>query len=318
MLMADTVTPTCPPWRPGAVVAMVGDSITSNGRWWATVREQVLARAPGQPVEFRNCGISGGSASGACQRYDWDIAPHRPTAACVMFGMNDVNRGLYQEAPSAAQLSERAAALTDVLRHLTALTTRLQQDGVQVVLVTPTPFDQYAPQRPVPNLPGVDDALAIVGGMVRGLGAGRGLPVVDLHTPLRLRVAAGEPLVGDDRVHPGDAGHAAMAELVLAALLPGPSVPVRAPLLAASRALHEAEGRQRTIAMFRSWAQGAGGGHDDAAVLAFIAARAAAEPNPWVRDQMRVCRELLPRQAELAAEVAALRQRLAAVGAALA
>lgn len=299
----------------GDIVAMVGDSITSDGRWWGSLREQVLARRPSVRCDFRNCGISGGSAEGALRGYVWDIAPHHPSLALVMFGMNDVWRDTYAKAPTAAMLPRRAEALDRFLAASIALVERLQADGARVVLLTPTPFDQYAPERPVPNLPGCDDALAVCGGMVRGIAAARHLPLVDLHTPLRRRCAAGEPLITDDRVHPGDAGHEAMCALVLATLCPGPVVDVPPVVRAASEALREAERRQRTFAMFRSWSGDASEGTGVAAVQHYLDLNQEKEQNPWIREQMLLCRALLPQQAELAAEVAQLRQRLAAVAA---
>jgi len=300
-------------FRDGDVVAMIGDSITYDGRWWVSLREQLLARRPGVHCDFRNCGIAGGGAEGALRGYNWDIAPHHPTLALVMFGMNDVWRDCYAPSPTEAMLTRRAEALDRFLAASSALVDRLLEDSVRVVLVTPTPFDQYALERPAPNLPGVDDALAVCGGMVRGLAAARRLPVVDLHTPLRRRCAAGEPLVGEDRVHPGDPGHDAMTTLVAAALCPGPTVSVPPAVRAASRALHAAECRLRTPAMFRNWAGDATAGSGDEVILRYLDQNQEKEQNPWVVERMLLCRSLLPRQAELAAEVAALRQRLAEV-----
>jgi lysophospholipase L1-like esterase len=292
------------------VVAMIGDSITCDGRWWVKVREQWLARHPGAFCDFRNCGIPGGVAEGALRRYAWDIAPLRPTVALVMFGMNDVWREGYRPPVTEEMLTGRADCLQRFLSNMNDLVERLVQDGVRVVLLTPTPFDQYASDRPAPNLPGVDDALAVCAGMVRGISAVRRLTVVDLHTTLRRRCVAGESLISEDRVHPSDLGHTAMAELVSVALLPGASVVVSPELRAASQALHEAESRQRIIAMFRCWAEGVVGGKDDDAVRRFLERNEEEDQNPWILEQKVMCRRLLPRQEELATEVAVLRQRL--------
>ncbi len=292
------------------VVAMIGDSITCDGRWWVNVREQWLARHPGAYCDFRNCGIPGGGAEGALRRYAWDIAPLKPTVALVMFGMNDVWREGYRPPVTEEMLTGRADCLQRFLSNMNKLVERLVQDGVRVGLLTPTPFDQYTSDRPVPNLPGVDHALAVCAGMVRGIAVARRLTVVDLHTPLRRRCVAGESLISGDRVHPSDLGHTAMAELVSVALLPGASMVVSPELRVASQALHEAESRQRIIAMFRSWAEGAVGGNDDDAVRRFLERSEEEDRNPWVLQQKVICRGLLPRQAELATEVAALRQRL--------
>ena len=306
-----------PMFQDGDVVAMIGDSITCDGRWWVNVREQWLARHPGAFCDFRNCGIPGGGAEGALRRYAWDIAPLRPTVAVVMFGMNDVWREGYRPPITGEMLTGRAECLELFLANMNELVERLVQEGVRVALLTPTPFDQYAPDRPAPNLPGVDDALAICAGMVKGIAAARRLSVVDLHTPLRRRCAAGEMLISEDRVHPGGLGHLAMAELVSATLLPGAPVVVPAELQAASQALHEAEGRQRILAMFRCWAEGVESGRDDDAVRRFLERNGEEDRNPWVLVQKAVCRKWLPRERELAAEVAGRRQQLVRAAGAL-
>lgn len=298
--------------KPGDVVAMIGDSITCDGRWWLPLREQLLARRAAVPCDFRNLGIPGGSAGEARRRYDWDIAPVKASVALVMFGMNDVRRDAYAPAPTAAMMTTRSEALQQFLVNTDTLVARLLADGTRVILLTPTPFDQYTPERPAANLPGVDDALAVAGGMVRGIAVARQLPVIDLHTPLRQRCAAGEAIIGDDRVHPSDCGHEAVAQLVGAVLTPGESVTVPAALRAASRALHAAERRQRLLVMFRCWAEGSEGGTDDEALRRYLEKRREADPNPWVREQARVCWELLPCQAEQAEAVTELRRRLAA------
>lgn len=290
---------------------MIGDSITCDGRWWVKLREQWLAGHPGRFCDFRNCGIPGAKAGGALLRYSWDIAPLKPMVALVMFGMNDVWREGYQPPVTVEMLAERAECLDQYLSNMNELVDRLIQDGIEVCLLTPTPFDQYASDGRAPNLPGVDDALAICAGMVKGIAAARRLTVVDMHTPLRQRCAASESLISGDRVHPGESGYMAMAELVCAALLPGPAVVVPAAIREACQALHQAEAPLRIIAMFRSRAEESLGSRDDDSVRRFLECNREKKSDAWVREQMIMCGDLLPRQDELEAEAAALRQRLA-------
>ena len=70
-------------------VAFIGDSITHGGRYHADVYLFYATRFPGQPFTAYNCGISGDTAPGTNLRFEDDIAPHRPTAATIMLGMND-------------------------------------------------------------------------------------------------------------------------------------------------------------------------------------------------------------------------------------
>ena len=302
-----------PMFQDGDVVAMIGDSITCDGRWWVELREQWLARHPGEFCDFRNCGIPGAGAGGALPRYPWDIAPLRPTVALLMFGMNDVWREGYKPPVTGEMLAGRDECLERYLSNMNELVDRLVGQGIKVCLLTPTPFDQYASDRSAPNMPGVDDALAICAGMVKGIAIARRLPVVDLHTPLRHRCAAGDALISEDRVHPGELGHMAIAELVCGALLSGPMVDVPPALREASRALHQAEAPLRILAMFRARAQSSLGAHDDDSLRRFLELNREKEPNPWFREQMIECHNLLARQVELEARVTSLRQQLASV-----
>lgn len=199
----------------------IGDSISQNGAYAAAVFLYFVTRFPQMRFEACNCGISGDSASGALRRYEWDIQPKRATVATIMLGMNDVNRDLYSAAPASAEnLRQRQAALDEYRENLVELTRRLQRDGVRVHFVTPSPFDDTA-QLERENLPGVNAALAECGQIQRAVAAEFGVEVIDLHGPLtrlNLELQRGNPefsIVGADRVHPGAAGHFAMAHCFL-------------------------------------------------------------------------------------------------------
>ena len=79
----------------------------------------------------------------------------------------------------------------------------------------------------------------------------------------------------------------------------------------ASRALHQAEAPLRILAMFRARAQSLLRAHDDDSLRRFLELNRDNEPNPWVREQMIECRNLLAREVELEARVTSLRQQLA-------
>jgi hypothetical protein len=81
----------------------------------------------------------------------------------------------------------------------------------------------------------------------------------------------------------------------------------------ASRALHQAEAPLRILAMFRARAQSSLGAHDDDSIRRFLELNREKEPNPWFREQMIECHNLLARQVELEARVTSLRQQLANV-----
>jgi lysophospholipase L1-like esterase len=199
----------------------IGDSITQDNKYQQFVYLFLATRFPDRDLAVLNAGIAGDTADGALQRYAWDIAPQRATAATVMFGMNDIDRNLYAPGEATPQiLQQREAALNRFRTNLTALVAKLQSDGVRVTLVTPSPFDDTA-QLATPNLPGCNDGLARCANIARQIAAKFHTRSVDLHGPMTTLNQAGQQdnpastLIGNDRVHPGTTGHLVMAALLL-------------------------------------------------------------------------------------------------------
>jgi len=81
-------------FRDGDRVCFVGDSITKQGGYHAQILLFYATRLPEVRVQMWNCGIAGDTAAGGVKRYDWDIAPHKPTVVSIMMGMNDVGGGI--------------------------------------------------------------------------------------------------------------------------------------------------------------------------------------------------------------------------------
>ncbi len=221
---ADAAAPAVAPFSPGTRWMLIGDSITQDGRYPEFVRLFLATRFPGRDISLLNAGISGDSLGGALRRYDWDIAPRRPTFATVMLGMNDVGRDNYQTGePSANTLQKREDSLRSYRERLSALTTRLRADGAQVVLVTPSIFDDTA-TLPSANRPGCNTGLARCADIVREVAASAGVSVVDVHGPMtafnldRQRADPAFSLVGGDRIHPGPPGHLFIAGALLRGL----------------------------------------------------------------------------------------------------
>ncbi len=210
-------------FRPDDRWLFLGDSITQNGAYASSVYLYYATRFPDGALQAASAGISGDSAGGALRRYEWDVRAQKPSVVTVMFGMNDVGRGFYGEAsPSAEVLARRAAALDQYRRDMRALVSRLRSDGVRVVLLTPSPFDDTA-ESDRPRQLGVNTALGECAAFLRELAAETGSGLVDFHGPMtsiNARLQAAEPratIIGADRVHPGAPGHLLMAWLLLKA-----------------------------------------------------------------------------------------------------
>jgi len=212
-----------PPFQAGDRVCFIGDSITHGGRYHLFIHLFYATRFPDRRWEFFNAGVSGDSASGAVRRFDWDIAPHKPTVATIMLGMNDVNRNLYGTGQTDAKIeTQRQQCLDEHAANMKKLAELLKQAGCRIIFITPSIYDQTGPMV-MPNNLGVNDALGKCGQGARQLAMEFGGTVVDFHGPmteLNAREQAKDPaftIVGPDRVHPRGAGHLMMAYLFLKA-----------------------------------------------------------------------------------------------------
>lgn len=211
------------PFRDGDRVCFIGDSITHQMLYHTEITLFYLTRYPDMRVETVNCGFAGDTAAGAVRRYDWDIAARRPTVATVMLGMNDVNRGLYKPGSTGPDAeAKRAAALDSHIKNMGILAERLHRDGVRLILIGPSPYDQTGSQSEE-NLFGVNDALKTCGAAARRLAEKLQAGWVDFNAPMEAinrdwqARQPGFTLVGPDRIHPGPAGHLVMAYFFLKA-----------------------------------------------------------------------------------------------------
>ncbi len=223
LLPAATSRAQAPKFQDGDRICFVGDSITHAGSYHTQVLLFYLTRFPQMRLEAWNCGIAGDSAAGAVRRYDWDIAPHKPTVATIMLGMNDVNRGLYAEGKTGEAVEEqRRKAIEANLTNMDKLSERLAQDGARLIYITPSLFDQTGNQKN-DKLTGVNDALKACAVGVRKLAEKYRGGVVDFNGPMDALNREGQAkdpeftIIGADRVHPGPVGHLVMTYLFLKA-----------------------------------------------------------------------------------------------------
>lgn len=211
------------PFENGDRICFVGDSITHGGQYHNQIAIFYATRYPDRTIAMFNCGISGDSATGALKRLDWDILANTPSVATVMLGMNDVGRNDYgKENPDKNLLARREANLKRHEENMRGLVKGLRDAGAQVILITPSIYDQTA-QGQTPNLFGVNDALGLCAEKAKALAAEMHCTVVDFHAPMTMlnaKIQEASPtatIVGKDRVHPGIEGHLLMAYLFLKA-----------------------------------------------------------------------------------------------------
>ncbi len=221
VLLSACTTTADPALRRGDTWVAIGDSITHGRRYHQFIYLFHATRYPDSPIRMYNCGVSGDSAAGAVRRFDWDIAPHKPTVATIMLGMNDVGRGLYAPGQTGVAVEERrAAVIENHVRAMRTLSEKLSGLGCRIIYITPSIYDQTGELKAT-NCFGVNDALGTCGSRIAAMAPEFQGRTADLHGPmtaLNARYQAEDrtrTIVGSDRVHPGDFGQFVMAFYIL-------------------------------------------------------------------------------------------------------
>ncbi len=211
------------PFQKGDTVCFIGDSITHGGKYQAFVYLFYATRFPDREIKMYNCGVSGDSAGGACRRLEWDILAHKPTAATVLLGMNDVGRSLYgKDKTDERSRKSQQKAINAYAANMAKLAEGLKRAHVKAVYLTPTIYEQYA-DTGSENLFGCNEGLERCGQEAARVAEKSDSPVIDVHAAMNAinnRMQKDNPkftLVGRDRVHPGDVGHFVVAYLILKA-----------------------------------------------------------------------------------------------------
>ncbi len=77
------------PLQEGDTWVMAGDSITAQHLHSNYFEAFCYARYPKMTFRFRNSGVGGDTIPKVLARFDWDVAPWKPTVVSVELGMND-------------------------------------------------------------------------------------------------------------------------------------------------------------------------------------------------------------------------------------
>ena len=164
------------------VVAFMGDSITHlNPSYHKWIEYYYRIKYPNKDIKFASKGISGDSAAGNEARFYWDILndPNtgKPTEACIMIGMNDVNRRLY---PNNGSEEQKQTAIDNCLKNIADIADLCEKEGVKLTLITPTLYDESTYTTSESNT-GVNEALGKIAAGVIKLANERNLPYIDFY-----------------------------------------------------------------------------------------------------------------------------------------
>lgn len=206
-------------------VLILGDSIAYDGRWTTRVESALRATPAYADAMIINLALPSETASGLSEaghaggafgrpcihdRLGEALKQIKPTLVIACYGMND---GLYQPFDA-----ENFRAYKE---GVTRLVTSTRAAGARIILVTPP---LHGADKTTSRPEDYDNVLEAYAGWLNSMSAMR-WEVVDIRPALRAAIAeekARNPSFryAADNVHPGDLGHQAIADAVLAGLWP--------------------------------------------------------------------------------------------------
>ena len=221
--------PSVKPFAPGERVTFLGDSITHGGLYHANLQLFWDLRFPGSGTRLMNCGVSGGTADGGVKRWKNDVLPQNADRVFVMFGMNDVGHGGYSHGIKVTEkvLAARKTSQDNYRKNMTKIADDTLAAGKKLVIVTPTPYDEYGSRYTAEQRIGCNSiGLAALADICRTLAAERKAETLELHAPLTKFIEGQRDYMfcRNDRVHPTPVGHIIVAAQILEAMGVSPVV----------------------------------------------------------------------------------------------
>jgi len=224
-LFAQEPGPSPAEFADGDTVVWLGDSITYQAHWAEYLRGFYHTRYPERRLRFVNAGNPGHKAGNALDRFEFDVARHKPAAVTVMFAMND---GRYQEVGEGDNLATYQADMTELVKRIKAI-------GARPILLSPTPFDAQTSAarqddetyrfRGKGHSPNYNYLLAYYGAWGRSMASREGIAFVNQYGPMndymfQRRLTEPAFTLMPDAIHPDPAGHVLMAVSFLEDLRP--------------------------------------------------------------------------------------------------
>ena len=200
-------------------IVFMGDSITNAAEYLIYVNAFLKTRFPNTKIEVLFAGDDGATVANMLTRYEDDVLKKDATEAFILFGANDVSRGLY---PNGSD-EQKAKAIETSTTNFEKLASQLKADGIKnVTVLTPPVIDErtYAGASESSKREGVSEGIAKIANNQKEIAKKYGFKVVDLTTAtaeiLKARKNSGEvEIYKTDRIHPNRVGHFVMANEII-------------------------------------------------------------------------------------------------------
>jgi len=196
-----------------ARVCFIGDSITHNNGFVSYISAYYHEHLKDRKVNFYNCGVAGARIRTALPIMDKDVFTHNPTHAVIMSGINDSDRWALSQPKSVERYDILVNAYEVYQQNLREICRRLREKNVEIILCTPTPYDEYQ-DSDTDVFKGGYALMAGYAQCVRDVAKELNLPLCDYHRYFS-RMLQEENLINKDRVHPNDLGQFYIAKCFL-------------------------------------------------------------------------------------------------------
>jgi lysophospholipase L1-like esterase len=205
-------------FRDGDRAMFLGDSITQQRQYSTLVESFVLSRFPKWNITFRNTGWGGDTMGlrargGLDAAFARDIAPLKPTAVTIDFGMNDATAG--------------DKGTNDYVKNARLLADKFAGIGTRIAFLTASPQEKYEAGQPAGA--GYNNTLRKYSEGLKVVAADKDTVFVDQLNPMIAAIEAGRasgvlspdqggPRLISDGLHPDPSGHLIMAMHILQGL----------------------------------------------------------------------------------------------------
>lgn len=206
------------PFKDGDRIVFAGNSITEAGFYEMYIWQYYQLHFPGRRITIINGGIGGDVAGQIATRLQDDILARKPTVVVVTFGMNDSHYFEYFNTPEEQVRKEAVAtaqaSYLEIEKKLKSL------PGIGKIIMTSSPYDETV-TGPKNNFHGKYKTMLSIAAFQQEAAIKNRWAFVDLVRPMTAinnreqQKDTNYTLTGPDRIHPGNAGHLAMAWLFL-------------------------------------------------------------------------------------------------------
>ena len=133
------------------VICFLGDSITASGLWEAEIYQFLRKK---YKIKCFTCGVSGSTATKALGYMNEECLIYNPDYVVLMFGINDLSRGLYSKEWAHLEDLEqkRQNAIDKHKQSYESIIKACKEAGSEVIICLTTPHDEVT-VREAENIP---------------------------------------------------------------------------------------------------------------------------------------------------------------------